>query len=50
MGLIANGSALRQHGDMSDDDDDDAVVLFDFMNSVHERLGSKHKIFLLKDG
>ncbi|KAM3723467.1 Endoribonuclease dcr-1 [Dirofilaria immitis] len=41
LGLIMNGSALRQHGDMSDDDDEDAVVLFDFINSVHERLGKE---------
>lgn len=36
-----NGSTLRQHGDMSDDDDADAVVLLDFINRVHEHLGSK---------
>ncbi|VDO34445.1 unnamed protein product [Onchocerca flexuosa] len=41
LGLMMNGSALRQHGDMSDDDDEDAVVLFDFINSVHERLGKE---------
>uniref|UniRef100_A0A183EQS2 AGC-kinase C-terminal domain-containing protein n=1 Tax=Gongylonema pulchrum TaxID=637853 RepID=A0A183EQS2_9BILA len=33
--------SLRQHGDMSDDDNDDAIVPFDFMNSVQERLESK---------
>uniref|UniRef100_A0A158Q8D5 Endoribonuclease dcr-1 n=1 Tax=Elaeophora elaphi TaxID=1147741 RepID=A0A158Q8D5_9BILA len=41
FGLMMNGSALRQHGDMSDDDDEDAVVLFDFINSVYERLGKE---------
>lgn len=38
---MMNESTLRRHGDMSDDDDADAVVLFDFINSVHERLGSR---------
>lgn len=43
MGLVASSPALRQHGDMSDEDDDDAVVQFDFMNSIHETLGSNAK-------
>uniref|UniRef100_A0A915PWG8 Uncharacterized protein n=1 Tax=Setaria digitata TaxID=48799 RepID=A0A915PWG8_9BILA len=41
LGLMLNGSTLRQHGDMSDDDEEDAVVLFDFINSMHERLGKE---------
>ncbi|EFO26258.1 hypothetical protein LOAG_02227 [Loa loa] len=45
LGLMVNGSTLRQHGDMSDDDDEDAIVLFDFINSVHERLGKSGDIF-----
>ncbi|VDM95207.1 unnamed protein product [Thelazia callipaeda] len=43
MGLIINDSLLSQHGDMSDDDDENAVVLFDFINSVHERFGKGSK-------
>ncbi|VDN50660.1 unnamed protein product [Dracunculus medinensis] len=47
VGLLSAESVLRQHGDMSDDEGEAAIVLFDFMNSVHERLGQEniHSIF-----
>ncbi len=38
-GLIFNG--LHSPGDLSDAEDDEAVVLFDFINRVQERLGSE---------
>lgn len=38
---MSTSGTLRQRGDMSDEEDEDAVVLFDFMHTVHERCASK---------
>uniref|UniRef100_A0A158R4U7 RNA helicase n=1 Tax=Syphacia muris TaxID=451379 RepID=A0A158R4U7_9BILA len=43
VGLMSTSGILRQRGDMSDDEDDDAVMLFDFMHTVHERCAKEQK-------
>ncbi|VDD85878.1 unnamed protein product [Enterobius vermicularis] len=50
VGLMSTSGTLRQRGDMSDEEDEDAVVLFDFMHTVHERCAKeKADLFAPRD-